>query len=152
MTSAVVQKPCAQYIPAKVATDISEAARTILRPGDARDRLTRGIFVSDKPRFRQARIEQAFTQAARVAPIEKTLREARRAGLLRGGTFEQELEESVRAGILSAEDAAELEQMQQLRREVVMVDSFARYGKQHALTTGRTRKPAIYAVRMEDTA
>ena len=123
-----------------------EAARTVLRPGAARDRLTQGIFVSDKAHFRQAQIEKAFVHAAKVAPIEKTLREAKHAGLLRGRTLRQQVEEALAEGLLSAADAVELERMQQLRREAVMVDSFEQYGQQHALAPRRPRKPAIYAV------
>jgi len=123
-----------------------DAAQVILRPGDARDRLTRGIFVSDDIRFRQAQIESAFVQAARVAPIEKTMREAKRAGILRGSNFEQQVQEAVAEGVITVTDAAELERMQRLRREVVMVDSFARYGKQSVLSAARPTKPAIYAV------
>jgi acyl-CoA dehydrogenase len=118
----------------------------LLKPGEARDRLTRGIFNSSDSRFRQGQIEQAFVQAARVAPIEKTLREARRAGLLRAKSFAQQLEEALSEGIITQAEATELNKMQALRREVVMVDSFAQYGKQYALTTRRSKKPAIYAV------
>ena len=123
-----------------------DAARIVLKPGAARDRLTRGIFLSDDSRFRQGQIERAFAQAARVEPIEKTLREASRAGLLRGKTLVQQVKEALAEGIITHTEAAELERMQALRREVVMVDSFAQYGKRYALTPRRSKKPAIYAV------
>jgi len=123
-----------------------EAARIVLKPGAARDRLTRGIFLGDSGQFRQRQFEQAFIQAAKVAPIEKTLREAWRSGLLRSKTFVQQVEEAVSEGIITLSEASELEKMQALRREVIMVDSFAQYGKQYALTAQRSNKPAIYAV------
>lgn len=123
-----------------------EAAAILLKPGAARDRLTQGIFVSDDSSLRQGEIEQAFVQAARVAPIEKTLRDARRAGLLRGRAPAERVAEAVANGLISAADVTELEKMQTLRRKVVMVDSFAQYGKQFARRAPKADKPAIYAV------
>ena len=123
-----------------------DAARIVLTPGDARDRLTHGIFLGDNGQFRQQQFEKAFVQAAKVAPIEKTLREASRSGLLQSKTFIQQVEEAVSEGIITQSEASELERMQALRREVIMVDSFAQYGKQYALTAQRSKKPAIYAV------
>ncbi len=118
----------------------------MLRPGAARDRLTRGIFSPQDPELRQGEIEAAFLQAAHVAPIERTLRDARRAGLLRSKDYATRIEEALNGGIISSEDAAALEKMIALRRKVISVDSFAQYGKQYALSRQRTRKPAIYAV------
>lgn len=125
-----------------------DAARIVLQPGGARDRLTHGIFVSADDQFRQAQIEQAFVQSAKVAPVEKTLREATRSGLLRGKTFGHQLEEALAEGIITQAEATELECMRDLRRKVVMVDSFAQYGKRYALAqiVQRSKRPAIYAV------
>jgi acyl-CoA dehydrogenase len=123
-----------------------EAAQIVLKPGAARDRLTAGIFSSDDAAFRQGEIEQAFVQAAKVEPIERTLREGRRAGLLRRSGFLEQLDEAVVAGLISPADAMELERMAELRRRVIMVDSFARYGRQNALDAQHRQRPAIYAV------
>jgi len=122
------------------------AARTLLRPGGARDRLTAGIFISEDPRYRQGQIERAFAQSAKVEPIENTLRDARRAGLLRSATPEGRIAEAIAQGIISQADAQDLAHMAELRREVIMVDAFADYGKQHLLDERRSSKPAIYAV------
>ena len=122
------------------------AAQILLQPGAARDRLTDGIFTTEDERFRQGQIERAFVQAARVEPIEKTLRDAYRAGLLHAATPAERITEAVAAGVISAEQANALAQMTELRRRVIAVDSFAHYGKQHALRETRARKPAIYAV------
>ena len=123
-----------------------DAAQVLLKPGAARDRLTDGIFITDDPAFRQGEIEEAFVQAARVEPIEKTLRDARRAGLLRSKAYAAQIEEALAEGVITPADAAELERMQVLRRKVIMVDSFAQYGKQFARTAEQSKKPAIYAV------
>ena len=121
-------------------------ARILLSPGPARDRLTAGIFTTDDPKYRQGQIEQAFRHAARVAPIERTLRDARRSGLLRGEGYEAQIDEALAEGIIDVGEAEALRRMQALRRDVIMVDSFANYGKQFALNTKPRHKPAIYAV------
>ncbi len=123
-----------------------DVAQVLLAPGEARDRLTAGIFITNDDNYRQGEIEQAFNQAAKVAPIERTLREARKAGLLRGETYAAQIEEAVNTGVINVSEAAQLDLMQSLRRKVIMVDSFAGYGKQHALHNKRRDKPAIYAV------
>ena len=124
----------------------TEAAQTLLRPGGARDRLTAGIFISEDPRYRQGQIERAFAQSAKAEPIENTLRAARRAGLLRSTTPEGRIAEAVAEGIITESDAQDLARMAELRREVIMVDAFAQYGKQHLLNERGSTKPAIYAV------
>ncbi|MCP5299548.1 MAG: acyl-CoA dehydrogenase [Chromatiaceae bacterium] len=123
------------------------AAGVLLKPGAARDRLTRGIFTSDDRNHRQGQIELAFTHAARVAPIERTLRDAKRAGLLHGDAPADLAGEAVAAGIIDEADARALHRMAALRRDVVMVDSFAGYGKRHALGPTPASKPTIYAVK-----
>jgi acyl-CoA dehydrogenase len=136
----------APYTATRDRTD-REAARILLKPGEARDRLTAGIFITGDDAFRQGQIEQAFAQAAKVEPIEKTLRDARRAGLLRSRDYPAQIAEAVEEGIISAADKVELERMQALRRTVIMVDSFAQYGKQYARSSSQpSKKPAIYAV------
>ena len=110
-----------------------EAARLLLSPSDTRDRLTEGIFITDNPAYRQGQFEKAFQQAARVAPIEKTLREARRAGVIEAKELVPQAHEALAAGIIGDAEVQEIEQMAQYRREIVMVDAFAQYGKQFLL-------------------
>ena len=56
------------------------------------------------------------------------------------------MSEALEQGVIDQQDADALELMVELRRKVIMVDSFAQYGKQYALSKQKTRKPAIYAV------
>ena len=121
-------------------------AGLLLSPGEARDRLTSGIFTSSDLALRQGQIEQAFELAAKVAPLERTLRDARRAGLLQGLDRAARIDEAVAEGILDVDQAAQLHRMDELRRLVIMVDSFEGYGRQHALRSHPRKKPAIYAV------
>ncbi|RMG33464.1 MAG: acyl-CoA dehydrogenase, partial [Gammaproteobacteria bacterium] len=110
-----------------------QVAQTVLQPGGARDRLTEGIFVTDDPAFRQGEFEQAFRQAARVAPIEKTLREARRNGLIQARHPLAQAEEAHAQGLIDDQELAAMQQMQALRARVIAVDSFPDYGHRHVL-------------------
>lgn len=123
-----------------------QVASLLLKPGAARDRLTAGVFTTRDTAFRQGEIELAFEQAARVAPTERTLRDARRAGLLTRKSYRGQIDEAVEQCIISAEEAAQLEYMAKLRRQVIMVDSFPDYGRKYVLTEAERRKPAIYAI------
>lgn len=109
------------------------AADMLLTPSESRDRLTRGIFITDDERFRQGIIEQAFEQAAVVAPIEKTLRGARRSGVIAGKDKIAQAREAMKKGLISEEELKALEIMRMLRRRVIAVDSFENYGKQYLL-------------------
>ena len=82
-----------------------------------------------------------------VKPIEKTLRAARRAGLLQSRDYATQIEEAVQEGVISTEDADALRVMIDLRRAVVRVDSFEHYGKRHALQGLRGDRARIYAVK-----
>jgi acyl-CoA dehydrogenase len=110
-----------------------DAAQVLLRPSPARDRLTAGIFTSRDDRFRQGIIEQAFEQAARVAPIEKTLREGRRAGIVRSRDPATQAREALAGGLISEAELKELEKMRMLRRRVIAVDSFRQYGRRNLI-------------------
>ncbi len=123
-----------------------DAAQLVMTPGAARDRLTQGIYIGHEHHSRQADYERAFAHAARVEPIEKTLRDAKHAGLLRSKHAADRIDEAIEQGIITQEDADALIEMQALRRDVIMVDSFPDYGKQYARQPKGSKKPAIYAV------
>lgn len=123
-----------------------EAAQLLLKPGAARDRLTAGIFSTEDPQLRQGIIERAFEQAAKVAPLERTLTEARRAGVLSSRNPVELIDEAVHSGVVSEEDGKALLEMRELRREVVMVDAFDDYGEQFARQANTTRHRHIRAV------
>jgi len=116
--------------------------RILLRPGAARDRLTRGIFISDDPAFREGQIEQAFRHAAKVAPTEKTLREARRSGLIHGSNLIEQGEQALAQGLIDAQEMEALQEMQRLRSKVVAVDAFSDWGNQHVLNRAIPDRPS----------
>ncbi|WP_419600167.1 acyl-CoA dehydrogenase domain-containing protein [Thiolapillus sp.] len=110
-----------------------KAAGMLLKPSASRDRLTQGIFITDDARYRQGIVEQAFEQAAIVAPVEKTLRSARRSGVISARNRLAQAREALEKGLITEEELKALETMRMLRRRVIAVDSFEDYGKQHLL-------------------
>jgi len=117
------------------------AAQILLAPSHARDRLTEGIFAPQGGNTRQAVFEEAFFQAAKVAPLEKTIRDARRAGMISGKALMAQAEDALRNGIITEMDYAQLEIMQTLRAEIIKVDSFSDYGEQFAHQSVSNAKP-----------
>lgn len=113
----------------------------LLRPSEARDRLTRGIFSSDDPALREGQIELALRQADRVVAIEKTLREARHNGLIDARELLAQGEQALAQGLIDQQDLQSLQEMQRLRSTVIAVDSFEHWGKQHLLRK-RSQGPA----------
>jgi acyl-CoA dehydrogenase len=88
-----------------------ECARIALEPGAARERLTAGMYV---PKGNDATgvLEAALHASVACEPLEKKLREAHKAG-----------QTDARA-VLSAEEYAQWERKEALRKRVIQVDDF----------------------------
>ena len=110
-------------------------ARLLLAPSATRDRLTASIFTTDDEAFRQGVLEQALAQAVRVAPIEKTLREAWKAGLIDAQDPLEQARQALERRLIETEDFEALQRMRMLRRRVIAVDSFEDYGHRFVLET-----------------
>jgi acyl-CoA dehydrogenase len=89
-----------------------ECARIALEPGAARDRLTAGMFISKDESEATGQLEAALLAAVACEPIEKKLREAAKAG-----TPEP-------ASVLAAEELAQWQRKEALRKNVIKVDDF----------------------------
>jgi len=105
-----------------------QAARLLLRPSEARDRLTADIYTNNDPAMAVGRHELALAMAERVAPIEKALGKARRDGLITGKTIYELAADAQEKGIIQAEEVVLLEEMGTLRSQVIQVDAFDHFG------------------------
>jgi len=121
-------------------------AQILLHPGAARDRLTEGIFLTDDPTFRIGQLEQALRQAEHVAPIEKTLREARRNGLIDAREPLRAAEQALAQGLIDDDQLDALRTMQRLRAQVIAVDAFDDYGHQYVLERPFTRPANVHPI------
>ncbi len=101
-------------------------AHLIQQPGEVRDRLTQGVYTTNDQSRRIGQLEQALLAAADAAPIEKTLRQARRAGQLKSRQQTTMIDEALAMGILSESDREKLLMAEQLRNRVIQVDAFDR--------------------------
>ncbi len=119
------------------------AADTIRNPGEARDRLTSGIFKPTEETEALGRLEAAFKSVVESEPLEKKLYKAQKAGTLqkeldRAGM----LDAAVNANVLTADEAEVLKRTDKLRRDVVEVDSFPQTTVSGAVAINDDHKPA----------
>jgi acyl-CoA dehydrogenase len=88
-----------------------DCARIALEPGAARDRLTAGMYVP-KGNDATAVLEQAFLAAVACEPLDRKLREAQKRGVAEPHA------------VLTAEELAQWQRKEALRKEVIKVDDF----------------------------
>ena len=101
-----------------------EVVELLLRPGAARDRLTRGLFIPTDADETLARLEAALTLSVQAEPVLRRIRAAMQAGRVESGDPEQQLEAAVAGGVITEADAARVREAIAARREVIAVDAF----------------------------
>jgi acyl-CoA dehydrogenase len=100
-------------------------ARTLIAPGPARDRLTRGVYISKDERDAVGALEAALRAVIAAEPIEAKLHAAAKVGAIASGRFrDEQIEDALRAAIIDAREANALRRADALRRKVIMVDDF----------------------------
>ena len=102
-----------------------KVATLLMRPGAARDRLTAGIYVPDDEMDAVGALEAALASTLECEPLQANLEEARKAGKLQAREELLRIAEARDQGLISAEQALQLERDYALRRKVIMVDDFA---------------------------
>jgi len=98
-------------------------AQSILEPGPARARLTRGVFVSQSAQDPVATLEAALEAVIVSDPIEARISAALPARPASDAAFARE---ALARGIITAAEASAVEQAAKLRRDAIMVDDFPR--------------------------
>ena len=104
---------------------LQRAAGVILRWGNARERLTEGLFVSDDDHDSLAQLEVALEKANVAQAVLSLLRNAMRNGQLASGDPEHCLVEAVAAGVIDEREAAQVRAAVAARQRVIGVDDFA---------------------------
>jgi acyl-CoA dehydrogenase len=99
------------------------AAAILLKPGEARDRLTRGIYVSHDAEDITGCLEDALEKIIQAEVIEKRLRahDLHRPVLMSDDVW---MEQLVQQGHLSVEDVEKIKAAALATRAVIMVDEF----------------------------
>ena len=100
-----------------------EIAKLLQTPGAARDRLSKGIYISHDPEDITGCLEHALSLSIEVEPIRKRLKDAGRsqAG---GQSFQQWLDELMNSGHIEADEAEQLSGWHQAIYNVISVDQF----------------------------
>lgn len=119
-----------------------EVARLMLEPGEARDRLTAGIYLPSAENEPLFNLEQALQCAVACEGIETKIRRAVKAGQI-SERDDKKVTEALAKNIITADEAETINKMQSLRRSVIMVDDFSP-------DFGKTRDEAQYATAEAD--
>ena len=98
-------------------------AALMIKPGEARDRLTQGIFISDDANDITGCLEDALAKSVKAEPIQRHLRAD---GLVKPDLidYQQWIDELVAERHITDEQAAILLDSQSATRRVIMVDEF----------------------------
>ncbi len=100
-----------------------EVAAAILNPGDLRDRLTEGLYLSEDQNAPAVILEAAFRLAVETEPLEKKLHQhSKKSGL--DENHPEQLSQAVAQGAITPSEHELLQQARELRRRVIAVDAF----------------------------
>jgi acyl-CoA dehydrogenase len=123
-------------------------ASLLIRPGEARDRLTDGIYISDDPEDITGCLEDALEKVIRAEPIERRLRheDLEPQGL---ESHEEWLESLRTSNQISSEEIEILQAARSATRKVVMVDDFA---ADEILTGSGIDRPSTESVKVQKEA
>ncbi len=101
-----------------------QLAELLLAPSAVRDRLTAGIYVSRVPQDITGRLEYALDEVLRTEPIEQRITAARREGTIKSADALAARREAQAAGLIGAEEIAQLERTDRAIRAAIDVDDF----------------------------
>jgi acyl-CoA dehydrogenase len=121
----------------------ARAAAVLLAPGEARERLTAGIFAPADPGEARGRLEEAFRLTHESLPLEERLGAAVREGKLPRGSLDETAARALDAALLSPGEADLLRRAAAARRRAIEVDSFT---LEEYLGTARQPAPAAAGI------
>lgn len=102
-----------------------QVAQAMLIPSAFRDRLTQYCYVGEGKEEPVRQLEDAFVMMSELADADKKLQQALRAGTVaRDGDFNTQLEQALKANILTKEEVAKFKEFEILRLAVINVDEF----------------------------
>ena len=101
------------------------AAKILLEPSAARDRLTRGMYITDDPLDVLGRLEDALPKVITAELLERKLQKLLEAQPLLHGDHEAQVQAALKQGVLSATEADQVRAAHNARRAVIAVDDFA---------------------------
>jgi acyl-CoA dehydrogenase len=101
-----------------------QCAQLLLAPGAARDRLTAGMYLARSEADPTGNLEAALAATIACEPIERKLRDAVKRGAIAPRAGDDAAALARDRGVISAEEYAQWQRKESLRREVIKVDDF----------------------------
>jgi acyl-CoA dehydrogenase len=102
-----------------------------MQPGGTRDRLTRGMFVSQDEQDPIGVLNPALHAVLETEPVEQRLRKLTREGQLSSLTNAERLAEAMGGGQISQVEFDAVTRARKLKRDVIMVDDFDKTMRHH---------------------
>ncbi len=102
-----------------------QATRILLSPSEARDRLTKGIYVPTDENEALGRLESALQKVIDAEMIERILRSAVKNGKLTKKREDELVDSGLAEGVIEAHEAELVRAAIAARREVIKVDDFS---------------------------
>ena len=100
-----------------------KVVKVLMSPGEARDRLTKSIYIPDSDKEPLGILEQALLCSEKCKAANSKIRTAVKAGHVTAQGNEK-ISEALEQGIITDTEAKSLHEMISLRRSVIMVDDF----------------------------
>ena len=101
-----------------------KVSQLLMSPSATRERLTNGAFISDKVTNPVGLLELALPRVIATEPLERKLLKAGIAGKFDSRDKQAQLQQAVELGIVTAEEAKELEAVRTMVSEIIAVDEF----------------------------
>ncbi len=102
-----------------------QVAKSLMIPGEARDRLTNGIYVPDDEGDAVGALEAALASTLHCEPIQARVDAALKAGKLTSLSELDRISEAWEKNIINSDEMSLLKRDYDLRRKIIMVDDFA---------------------------
>jgi acyl-CoA dehydrogenase len=99
-------------------------ARAVLEPGEFRDRLTRGVFVTKDPNDKIGLLEYTLEKTIAAEDADKKLERAIRKGEVQRYYNNDWIAEAKTKGVISEDEARALAELRDLTARVIAVDQF----------------------------
>src|SRR6056297_949882 len=101
-----------------------KVAALMLSPSETRNRLTRGVYKTDRPGHVPGNMETLLPDVIAAEPVERKLVKAFKAGRVKGLTYSEQVESGREAGVLSDKEADMLLEVRERVMEIIAVDDF----------------------------
>ena len=101
-----------------------KVATLMQTPGPQRNRIAAGVYLGQDRTRGLSRMEHAFNLVAGVRPIEAKVSKAVRSGALKGKPKNTRFDRALEAGIISKQEAAQIQEAAQAAWDAVQVDEF----------------------------